>query len=68
MRESFRLWADADEGGSKDERTTYVALETYLSDGTRDCLREATPTATETPSYSANGKAVHKGKGVRSLN
>jgi len=49
MSESFWLWADADEGGSRDERTTYVALETYLSDGTRDCLKGATPTATETP-------------------
>jgi hypothetical protein len=49
MRESFRLWADADDGGSKDERTTYVALETYPGDGTRDCLKGATPKATETP-------------------
>lgn len=49
MREAFRLWADADDGVSRDERTTYVALDTCFSDGTRDCLKGATPKATETP-------------------
>jgi hypothetical protein len=49
MRASFRLWADADDGGARDERTTYVALETYLGDGTWDCLRGETPKVTETP-------------------
>jgi len=49
MCASFRLWADADDGGTRDERTTYVALETYLGDGTWDCLRGETPRVTETP-------------------
>ena len=49
MRASFRLWADADDGGSRDERTTDVALATYLGDGTWDGLRGAPPRATETP-------------------
>ena len=49
MRASFRLWADADDGGTRDERTTYVALDTYPGDGTWDCLRGETPRVTETP-------------------
>jgi hypothetical protein len=49
MWASFRLWADADDGGTRDERTTYVALATYLGDGTWDYLRGETLTVTEAP-------------------
>ncbi len=42
-------WTSTDVGEQKDERTTYVALDTYRRDGTRDCLPGATPRATEAP-------------------
>jgi hypothetical protein len=38
-----------DVGEQRDERTTYVALDTSYGDGTRDCLQRATAKATDIP-------------------
>ena len=47
MTGTSEQWTSADVGEERDERTTYVVLETYRNDETRDCLPGATPKATE---------------------
>ena len=42
---------------------TSPVLDTYVTTGTRDRLRVASPLATEFPEYSACGKAAYMGKG-----
>lgn len=42
-------WARSNEEPQGNERTTYGVLDTYTTDGTRECLRVATPMASEPP-------------------
>src|SRR5437868_1711776 len=53
------------EGMQGDERATSVALDTSVSDGTRDHRPGASRRVTEPPQSSARGKATSKAKGGR---
>lgn len=60
-------WAignDPTQGGG---RGTYVVLDTSSAEGIGNGLTGASPKVTEPSSYSADGKAVYRGKGGRCL-